>query len=97
MGNSDPAAQIAVEGFPYFATAFLFFILNLVAVGYFQSIERVKPALLFALLRGALFMIPSFLLLPQWLGSEGIWLAVPLSELSTFVVVVAYAVAGRKR
>lgn len=97
IGAEDPAALIAIEGFPYFAIGFLFFILNLIAIGYFQSIEKVVPATLFAILRGALFMIPSFLLLPQWLGSEGMWLAVPLSEALTFVVVVTYFVANRKR
>lgn len=97
IAADDPAALIAIEGFPYFATGFLFFILNLIAIGYFQSIEKVVPATLFAILRGALFMIPSFLLLPQWLGSEGMWLAVPLSEALTFVVVVTYFVANRKR
>lgn len=97
IGADDPAALIAIEGFPYFATGFLFFILNLIAIGYFQSIEKVVPATLFAILRGALFMIPSFLLLPQWLGSEGMWLAVPLTEALTFVVVVTYFVANRKR
>ena len=97
IAADDPAALIAIEGFPYFATGFLFFILNLIAIGYFQSIEKVVPATLFAILRGALFMIPSFLLLPQWLGSEGMWLAVPLSEALTLVVVVTYFVANRKR
>lgn len=97
IAADDPAALIAIEGFPYFAAGFLFFILNLIAIGYFQSIEKVVPATLFAILRGALFMIPSFLLLPQWLGSEGMWLAVPLSEALTFVVVVTYFVANRKR
>lgn len=97
IGADDPAALIAIEGFPYFATGFLFFILNLIAIGYFQSIEKVVPATLFAILRGVLFMLPSFLLLPLAMGVKGIWLAVPLSELSTFVVVLAYAVAGRKR
>lgn len=97
IAADDPAALIAIEGFPYFAAGFLFFILNLIAIGYFQSIEKVVPATLFAILRGALFMIPSFLLLPQWLGSEGMWLAVPLSEMLTFVVIVTYFVANRKR
>ena len=32
IADSDPAAQIAIEGFPYFATGFLFFIMNLVAI-----------------------------------------------------------------
>ena len=97
IAADDPAALIAIEGFPYFATGFLFFILNLIAIGYFQSIEKVVPATLFAILRGALFMIPSFLLLPQWLGSEGIWLALPLTEVATFLFIVLYMFINRKR
>lgn len=96
IAADDPAALIAIEGFPYFATGFLFFILNLIAIGYFQSIEKVVPATLFAILRGALFMIPSFLLLPQWLGSEGIWLALPLTEAATFLFIVLYMFINRK-
>ena len=90
IADSDPAAQIAIEGFPYFATGFLFFILNLVAIGYLQSIEKVAASTVFALLRGVVFLFPAFLLLPQVMGVEGMWLALPLSELLTFVAVVGY-------
>ena len=90
IADSDPAAQIAIEGFPYFATGFLFFILNLVAIGYLQSIEKVAASTIFALLRGVVFLFPAFLLLPQVMGVEGMWLALPLSELLTFVAVVGY-------
>ena len=94
IADSDPAAQIAIEGFPYFATGFLFFILNLVAIGYLQSIEKVAASTIFALLRGVVFLFPAFLLLPQVMGVEGMWLALPLSELLTFIVVVGYAAVG---
>lgn len=97
IAASDPAAQIAIEGFPYFATGFLFFILNLVAIGYLQSIEKVAASTVFALLRGVVFLFPAFLLLPQVMGVEGMWLALPLSELLTFIVVVGYAAVGRLR
>ena len=97
IADSDPAAQIAIEGFPYFATGFLFFILNLVAIGYLQSIEKVAASTIFALLRGVVFLFPAFLLLPQVMGVEGMWLALPLSELLTFIVVVGYAAVGRLR
>ena len=97
IADSDPAAQIAIEGFPYFATGFLFFIMNLVAIGYLQSIEKVAASTIFALLRGVVFLFPAFLLLPQMMGIEGMWLALPLSELLTFIVVAGYAVVGRLR
>ena len=97
IADSDPAAQIAIEGFPYFATGFLFFILNLVAIGYLQSVEKVAASTIFALLRGVVFLFPAFLWLPQVTGVEGMWLALPLSELLTFIVVVGYMFFKRSR
>ena len=97
IAESDPAAQIAIEGFPYFAAGFLFFILNLVAIGFLQSIKKMAPATIFALLRGVVFLFPAFLLLPEFIGVKGMWLALPLSELLTFVVVVGYMFFKRSR
>lgn len=97
IGSTGQASLIAVDGFPHFAAGFLFFILNLVAVGFFQSIERVKPALAFALLRGVLFMIPCFLLLPEYLGTNGIWLAMPFTEAATTLFIILYMLINRKR
>lgn len=86
----DEAACIAVKGFPYFAIGFIFFIVNIAAVGYFQSVERVKPATIFAILRGLIFLIPSFILLPELLGTLGIWLALSLSEILTTMVILIF-------
>lgn len=97
IAENDPAAQIAIEGFPYFATGFLFFILNLVAIGFLQSIKRVAPATIFALLRGVVFLFPAFFLLPDVLGTKGMWLALPLSELLTFAVIALYFLINRAR
>ena len=97
IADSDPAAQIAIEGFPYFATGFLFFILNLVAIGYLQSIEKVAASTIFALLRGVVFLFPAFLLLPSVLGVKGMWFALPLSEVLTFIVVLGYMFFKRSR
>lgn len=91
----NEAAQIAVKGFPYFATGFICFILNLTLVGYYQSIEKIKPATSFALLRGFVFLIPSFILLPLVMGITGIWLALPLSETLTVAAILLYSLAGK--
>ena len=84
---ASPAGRIAIYGLPRFASGFIFFIVNLTAIGYFQSIERVRPATVFALLRGFFFLVPSFLLLPRLLGHAGIWLAMPLSECLTTALI----------
>ena len=96
ISSSDSAADIAISGFPYFAVGFLFFVLNLVAIGYFQSIKKSALAIMFSMLRGVFFLIPSFLLLPNVFGVKGIWLALPLYELLTFLVIVFYMLTNRR-
>ena len=84
------ANAIATDGMPYFALAFVLFALNLVLIGYFQSIERFKAATVFMLLRGMVFVVPLFLLLPEFMGTVGLWLAVPLSEFLTLTAIAVY-------
>lgn len=93
----NPAAQLAIDGFPYFSAAFVFFIINLAVIGYYQSLERVKPATILALLRGFIFLIPSFILLPKAIGTHGIWLALCLSELLTTVTILVMYVLKRQQ
>lgn len=90
------AARIAIGGFPLFSVGFTAFILNLTVVGYYQSVERVKPATVFALMRGCLFMVPFFLLLPLVMGEAGIWLAMPFSEICTVLSVAIFYLRGRR-
>ncbi len=90
LDGSLPAAQIAVNGFPLFSAAFVFFIFNLTAIGYFQSVEKVAPSIVFALLRGVIFLIPAYILMPRIFGNPGIWLALFVSEFLTSVCILTY-------
>lgn len=96
VDTGTTAAKVAISGFPLFAGGFLFFVLNLTAIGYFQSVEKVVPATLFALLRGLVFLVPSFFFMPFLFGKSGIWLAMPVSEMLTFVSVLIYCCIKRK-
>ena len=96
ISTDSAASRIAITGFPYFSIGFIFFILNLSIIGYYQSMERIKPATYFALLRGFIFLIPCFILLPKMIGTNGIWLALSLSEiLTTFVIIIFYLLCNR--
>lgn len=93
----NTAARIAIEGFPYYSVGFIFFILNLSVIGYYQSIEQVKPAITFAVLRGFIFLLPCFMVLPEIMGIKGIWLALPLSEiLTSLLIVIAFQTHSTK-
>lgn len=96
LAPDQAAARIAIAGFPLFAAGFICFIANLAAIGYYQSLKRMKPATTFALLRGFVLLVPSFILLPQAFGVRGIWIAMPLSEMLTFGAIVLFYLFGRK-
>ena len=96
LDASYPAYALAVKGLPLFASGFVFFAFNIVSICYFQSVERSRPAMTITLLRGYLLLVACFLLLPELLGTRGIWLAEPVAELLTFlVVVVIFRRSGR--
>lgn len=90
LDGTLPAVRIAVDGFPSFSTAFVFFIFNLTAIGYFQSVEKVAQSIIFALLRGFVFLVPAFIFMPRLLGTTGIWLALASSEILTSAVIIVY-------
>lgn len=94
----DPQSEaglLAIEGFPYFAAGILFYILNIALTGYYQSLENMRRATLIVLLRTVL-LVPCFLLLPLWMGTPGIWLAMPVAEMQTLTVILIARQSKRK-
>lgn len=97
LNTATTTAQLAIDGFPYFSAGFICFVINLTAIGYFQSVEKVREATVFALLRGGIFLIPSFIIMPQLLGISGIWLAMPVSEMLTTLSIGGYYIGKKKK
>lgn len=97
IDRSYPAYAIAVKGLPLYATGFLFFAVNIVSIGYFQSVERAQYATVITLLRGFILLTACFFGLPLLLGNPGIWLATPLAELlTTLFILLIYIGTSRK-
>ena len=88
IDRSYSAFDIAVNGIPYFGIGFIFFAINMIGIGYYQSIERGQRATIITLLRGVVFMLIGFFVLPPILGVPGIWLAVPSAELLTTLYII---------
>lgn len=87
VSDDSAAGRIAIEGFPYYAVGIIFFILNVAIIGYYQSVERVRRAMSFVALRGVIFLLPAFVLLPMAFGVVGVWLAMPVAEILTLGVI----------
>lgn len=97
LEKTTPAYSLAAEGIPLMAAAFLPLLVNVTIIGYFQSVERALPATIYSLARGVIFLIPSFIVMPLLAGNSGIWLALPVSEILTLCLIVAFTAAMRRR
>ena len=50
--------------------------------------KKSVTATAFTLLRGMIFVVPCLLWLPDLIGIPGLWLAIPVSELLTLIVIL---------
>ncbi len=85
----ENAYRIATEGLPWFASCSVFFALNVAFIGYYQSVTNAGRAIVYTMLRGIIFPLATFMLLPLFLGTNGLWLAIPAAELATLLIIVS--------
>lgn len=59
---------------------------QLIGSGYFQALGKAVPALLLTLTKQGFFLIPLVLILPHYLGVDGIWFSFPISDILSSIV-----------
>ncbi len=82
--------ELAASGIRLFFIGYLFMGINFVMMTYFQSTDQVKMATWITVAREMLIMVALLFTLPHVMGTTGIWLAIPLSELIVVLTVYAY-------
>jgi len=70
---------------------------QVVAGNFFQSMGKARIAVLLTLLRQVIILIPLLFILPDYLGLHGIWLAMPISDTCSAVIVVFFLVNQWKK
>ncbi|MDZ4132617.1 MAG: MATE family efflux transporter, partial [Dethiobacteria bacterium] len=58
--------------------------MQMITAGVFQAIGKAKEAFVMSLARQILFLIPLLIILPRFIGLNGIWLAFPLADFFAF-------------
>jgi len=86
---SPSVTAIAVPGIRLYALAFLVAGVNLYASALFTSLSNGKISAVISFSRGFLVLVPALLALSFFMGIDGVWLAVPVTEFVT-VAVAAY-------
>ena len=95
---TDPAAsEAARHGLVYLAASFVFGFVNLMCVGYFNTVRRPMLSNLILGLRMLVCLAPSALLLSRALGIDGVWLAFIAADALTTLIMLAVAGAIRRR
>jgi putative MATE family efflux protein len=59
---------------------------QMVTTSFFQSIGRASTSIVLSLSRQMLFLIPLVLILPHFWGLDGIWMAMPVSDLLASII-----------
>lgn len=55
---------------------------QLVTTNFFQSIGKVKKSIILSLTRQILFLLPLLIILPMFIGEDGVWYSMPISDIT---------------
>lgn len=90
-----PVYEIARQGFMIFPISFLFCGFNIFASAAFTALSNGKVSAIISTLRTFVFISIALLILPQFFNVIGVWIAVPLAELLTVFVSLAFLLKNR--
>ena len=91
--SEDPALiEIGAETLRWQCVAFPLVALFTTTGMLFQNIRMTGPATLLSICRNGLFFLPALLLLPLWLGLQGVQMAQAVADVLTFLLCIPYAV-----
>ncbi len=88
---------LALHGFLLFAVSYLFAGFNIYTSGLFTALHNGKVSAIISFLRTFVCLVLSLLLLPQFMGADGLWLAVPVAEFISCLISIGFLVRYRKK
>lgn len=89
--------SIGTSGIRFFLLMYSVVGIQSACVNYFQAIGRAKYSIFFSVLRQIVILIPVMLILPHFLGLNGVWISAPISDFMSFVITVIIAVREIKK
>lgn len=82
--------DIGYTGFSLFSLSFLFTGINIFSSAMFTAFSNGKISAAVSFLRTFVFIISGILILPRFLGVNGVWLAVPIAEVLSMIISVIF-------
>ncbi|SHE35322.1 MATE family efflux transporter [Clostridium fallax] len=89
--------KLTITGIKLYFMTFIFSGLNIVAITYFQCTEKTRFSTTLSFLRGIILVMIGVFILPKFLGIDGIWLTIPISEILTLIVAIIFYIISKKK
>ena len=97
FASNDPVlAELMISGFKILALSILLCGVNIFASGYFTALNNGRVSALISFLRTFAFEVGTLILLPAFMGIDGVWWTLPCAELLSAVVSVSLLIKYRK-
>ncbi|MBQ2248115.1 MAG: MATE family efflux transporter [Tidjanibacter sp.] len=97
FADEQTMIDIAAKGFRIVVTAFPIVGFQIVVSNFFQSIGMANKAIFLSLSRQVLFLIPCLIVVPNFFGIQGVWMAMPISDaIATIIAAVLMVGLVRK-
>ena len=84
--SDDELIRQSANGMRYIVAVFPIVGFQMVTTNFFQSIGQARTSIFLSLTRQLLILIPCLLILPGFLGQQGVWLSMPVSDLLSSVI-----------
>lgn len=96
--TTDPTLiEISIKAIRLDMLFFPFVGSQMVITNFFQCIRKVKVSIFLSLSRQLLFLLPMLYILPQFFGLDGVWYALPASDITASIVanIIMFKYMGR--
>ncbi len=96
-GDNQQVYELGVRAMRLFSICYLFIGVNIVSSGLFTAVSDGITSGIISLLRTGVFAVSSIFLLEHFLKLDGLWLALPLAEFITTIMVLTIFLVKTKR
>lgn len=87
MFNSDAElVKISVDGIRKYLFMMPLIGMSMIGSNYIQSIGNAKQSMFLGLLRQVILLVPMMLILPKFLGLDGVWFSQPIADVISFII-----------
>lgn len=93
MFNNEPELMgITINGLKKYTMTLPILSVGIIGTNYIQSIGKAKISIVLSLLRQCIFLIPLMIILPKFLGLDGVWFSQPVADLVAIIIIGAVLV-----